>query len=117
MESIKIFYEIIQMSTLDICWLQTFWEFKFFLKKITSPASGFRINVIHLILIRLFTNCLQIRVIKMNQKDKNIWLKINTKNAISQANYANQKNVNTKIKPQSLKVFRFEWTKYSEKGI
>lgn len=53
----------------------------------------------------------------MNQKDKNIWLKINTKNAISQANYANQKNVNTKIKPQSLKVFRFEWTKYSEKGI
>lgn len=53
----------------------------------------------------------------MNRKDKIIWLKINTKNAINQANYANQRNVNTKIKPQSLKVFISEWTKYSEKGI
>lgn len=51
----------------------------------------------------------------MNKKDENIWLKINTKNAINQANYANQRNVNTKIKPQSLKVFRSEWTKYQRK--
>lgn len=54
----------------------------------------------------------------MNQKDRGIWLKINTKkNATNQVNYANQRNVNTKIKAQSLKVFRAEWTKYSEKGI
>lgn len=53
----------------------------------------------------------------MNQKDKDIWLKINTKNAINQVNYANQRNVNMKTKPQSLKVFGSEWTKYSEKGI
>lgn len=58
-----------------------------------------------------FTKCLQISVIKVNPKHKNIWLKINTKNEINQANYANQKNVNTKIKPQSLKVFRSEWRK------
>lgn len=36
---------------------------------------------------------------------------------MNQANYANRRNVNTKIKPQSLKVFRSEWTKYAEKGI
>lgn len=53
----------------------------------------------------------------MNQKDKDIWLKINTKNATNQVDYAKQWNVNTKIKAQSLKVFRSEWTKYSEKGI
>lgn len=59
----------------------------------------------------------KIRAIKMNQKDKDIWLKINTKNATNQVNYAKQRNVNTKIKAQSLKVFGSEWTKYSEKGI
>lgn len=53
----------------------------------------------------------------MNQKDKDIWLKINTKNATNQVNYAKQRNVNTKIKAQSLKIFVSEWTKYSEKGI
>ena len=36
-----------------------------------------------------FTECLQVSVIKMNPKDKDIWLKINTKNAINQVNYAN----------------------------
>lgn len=64
-----------------------------------------------------FTECLQISVIKMNKKDKDIWLKINTKNATNQVKYANQRNVNTKIKAQSVKVFGSEWTKYSEKGI
>jgi hypothetical protein len=64
-----------------------------------------------------FTECLQISVIKMNKKDKDIWLKINTKNAINQVNYANWRNVNIKVKPQSLRVFRSEWTKYSEKDI
>lgn len=38
----------------------------------------------------------------MNQKDENIWLKINTKNATNQANYANQRNVNTHQKTNSL---------------
>lgn len=64
-----------------------------------------------------FTECLQISAIRMNQKDNDIWLKINTKNATNQVDYAKQWNVNTKIKAQSLKVFRSEWTKYSEKGI
>jgi len=41
-----------------------------------------------------FTECLQVSVIKMNPKDKDIWLKINTKNATNQVNYANQRNVN-----------------------